>query len=295
MNSGTVKYICLNGAFEKADEPVLRITNHSFSHGDALVENIHASGTVAQFLDMHISRLKQSMQCLQMEVPSYFTNENFSDFITKLLNKNRIFGGASVRLIVYRDSGNGSVFEFQPPGDNRVSFALIAMPLDNDRYSLNTNGYTIDLYTWMPKPVQRISFMKSTSALFYTMADQYRKEKALNECILFNEKGHLVESLRSNLFIFRDDRVYTPSQDEGCIPGVMRKVLLSCMPAAGKKTETESPLRVEDLLAADEVFLTNAVEGIRWVGAFRDKRYYRDLAQYLLMHLNQLAFGEGGA
>jgi branched-chain amino acid aminotransferase len=43
-------------------------------------------------------------------------------------------------------------------------------------------------------------------------------------------------------------------------------------------------------LSADEVFLTNAVDGIRWVGAFREKRYYRDMSQKLVNLLNQLAF-----
>jgi branched-subunit amino acid aminotransferase/4-amino-4-deoxychorismate lyase len=50
------------------------------------------------------------------------------------------------------------------------------------------------------------------------------------------------------------------------------------------------PLVVSDLLSADEVFLTNAVDGIRWVGAFREKRYYHDISRQLVKMLNRLAF-----
>jgi branched-chain amino acid aminotransferase len=142
----------------------------------------------------------------------------------------------------------------------------------------------------MPKLVQRSSFVKSTSALFYAMADIYREEKKLDDCILVNEKGHLVESVHSNLFLLRDESIYSPATEEGCIPGVMRKILKSCIPSTGKKIITDIPLVVSDLLSADEVFLTNAVDGIRWVGAFREKRYYRDMAQQLVNVLNRLAF-----
>jgi branched-chain amino acid aminotransferase len=92
------------------------------------------------------------------------------------------------------------------------------------------------------------------------------------------------------LFLLRDDQIFTPATEEGCIPGVMRTVMNSCFPSTGKKIITNVPLVVSDLLSADEVFLTNAVDGIRWVGAFREKRYYREFSQQLVKILNRLAF-----
>jgi branched-subunit amino acid aminotransferase/4-amino-4-deoxychorismate lyase len=290
MESGPLKYICLNGDFAKAGEPVLYINNRSFRYGDALFEDIHAFGTEAQFLDNHLARLKQSMQWLKMAVPAFLTPAAISELITKLLNKNRIFGGACIQLTVFRESGADSPHDLHSPEKSPVSFALVSVPLATDHYDLNPHGYTIDLYAEMPKPVQRLSFIKSTSALFYVMADLYRKEKGLDDCILVNEKGHLVESVHSNLFLIRDEQVYSPALEEGCIPGVMRKILNSCIPSTGKKIITDVPLVVSDLLSADEVFLTNAVDGIRWVGAFREKRYYRDFSQQLMKILNRLAF-----
>lgn len=292
MESGTIKYICLNGDFVKANEPVLFIDNRSFRYGDALLENIHACGTEAQFLDIHLTRLKQSMQWLKMEVPAFFTWTAISGLITKLLNKNRIFGGACIQLTVFRNIAADCPHDLPSPEKSAVSFALVSVPLASDHYFLNPRGYTIDLYAEMPKPVQPLSFIKSTSALFYAMADLYRDEKKLDDCILINEKGHLVESAHSNLFLLRDETVYSPATEEGCIPGVMRKMLMSFIPSAGKKIISDVPLVVSDLLSADEVFLTNAVEGIRWVGAFREKRYYRELPQQLVHILNRMAFGK---
>jgi len=227
MESGTIQYICLNGDFVKADEPVLFMNNRSFRYGDALLENIHACGTEAQFLDLHLTRLKQSMQWLKMPVPAFLTLTAISVLITKLLNKNRIFGGTCIQLTVFRNFVAGYPDDLHSSEKSTVSFALVPVPLASDHYLLNPHGYAIDLYAEMPKPVQRLSFIKSTSALFYAMADQYRVEKKLDDCILINEKGHLVESVHSNLFLLRDEMIYTPATEEGCIPGVMRKILMS--------------------------------------------------------------------
>jgi branched-chain amino acid aminotransferase len=239
---------------------------------------------------MHLTRLKQSMQWLKMEIPAFFTLATISGLITKLLNKNRIFGGACIQLTVFRNTIADYPHDLLLSEKSRISFALASVPLASDHYVLNPRGYTIDLYTEMPKPVQRLSSVKSTSALFYAMADMYRDEKRLDDCILVNEKGHLVESVRSNLFLFRDEQIYSPPTEDGCIPGIMRKILNSLFPSTGKKIITDIPLGVSDLLSADEVFLTNAVDGIRWVGAFREKRYYRDKSQQLVTMLNRLAF-----
>jgi len=290
MESVAAKYICINGDYFKADEPVLYITNRSFRYGDALVEDIHACGTEAQFLEIHLSGLKQSMHWLKMSVPALLTAASISQLITKLLNKNRIFGGAHIQLTVFRNPMAESPHDLHKSENSTVSFVLVSSPLASDHYDLNARGFGIDLYAEMPKPVQRLSFIKSTSALFYVMADLYRNEKGLDDCIVVNEKGHLVESVYSNLFLLRDEQIYTPATEEGCITGVMRTVMNSCIPYTGKGIITNVPLVVSDLLSADEVFLTNAVDGIRWVGAFREKRYYREFSQQLVKILNRLAF-----
>jgi branched-subunit amino acid aminotransferase/4-amino-4-deoxychorismate lyase len=292
METGRPKYICFNGDFVRDDEPVLPVTNRSYLYGDALVENIHACGTEAQFLDMHLSRLKQSMQWLKMSVPAFLTQTTFSGLITKLLNKNRIFGGACIQLTVFRHSGDDLPHGSDLHGESTVSFTLLSIPLSADHYDLNSHGYAIDIYTEMPKLIQRLTCIKSTSALFYVLADLYRKEKGLDDCVLVNEKGHLTESVRSNIFLIRDGQIYTPSLEEGCIPGIMRKILISLIPSANMKVISDVPLVVTDLLSADEVFFSNAVDGIRWAGAFREKRYYREISPLLVQLLNRLAFGD---
>jgi len=76
----------------------------------------------------------------------------------------------------------------------------------------------------------------------------------------------------SNLFIIKDKRILTPALSEGCVEGVMRKFLLSQLPGWNYEF-TETSLEIDDIITADEVFLTNAIRGIRSVKQFREKTY----------------------
>ena len=292
MADSAAKYLCYDGDFFDAGKPVLPLSNRSFRYGDALFESIHACGTEAQFLDLHMARLRQSMEWLKMTVPAFFTPDNIGRLITKLLNKNRIFGGARIRLTVFRDPRTNNVPELVAPENNIVTYTLESEALDAEHYSLNPHGLVIDLFTPMPKPVHWLSSIKSTSALLYVMAGIFAKEKGLDDCILINEKGHLVESGSSNLFIIREGHIFTPGPEEGCLPGIMRQVVISCIRANGQHFSENIPLVISDLLAADEVFLTDAIAGIRWVGAFQQKRYYRNISRQLLEQINTLTSGK---
>ena len=104
------------------------------------------------------------------------------------------------------------------------------------------------------------------------MAAQYAKENKWNDCLVLNNSGGVTDSTIANLFIIKEGVLITPGLEEGCIDGVMRRHLLTQLQSAGIET-TEATVTVSDIRNADEVFLTNAINGIRWVRLFRDKIY----------------------
>ena len=73
---------------------------------------------------------------------------------------------------------------------------------------------------------------------------------------------------------------------EGCTEGVMRQVVIDLLRANDIQI-TELAIPPLSLLDADEVFLTNAVQGIRWVGGYKQKRYYNQLAKKITQLLNE--------
>jgi branched-chain amino acid aminotransferase len=74
----------------------------------------------------------------------------------------------------------------------------------------------------------------------------------------------------------------------------MREVIMRIAVDGGLQVNDHSSLTPAVLEDADEIFFTNAVEGIRWTGAYRQRRFYKRTAQMLIRKLNERTFGSRG-
>lgn len=287
-NPSTYKsWCCLNGEFFDPGKPLLMLQNRSFSYGDALFETIHAFGTEPRHFHLHFRRLMAGMEMLGMRVPPYFDQEQLYGLIVKLLNKTRIFGSAKIRLSVFRNDGG-----LYTPATDEVSFTIEATPLEHQKYVLNEKGLFIDIYTETTKPQNMFSPYKTANALLFVMAARYKQSKGLGDCIILNTEGKIVEATSSNIFIVKGSNLYTPRLSDGCVAGVMRQKVIELAPKVGLAVNDNASLVEANLLAADEIFLTNAVTGLRWVMGFRDRRFFCSYAKKINFILNRETFGD---
>lgn len=277
-------YICHNGIFSEGDGYSLTHRNRSFCYGDALFETIHCLGTEPQFFESHWTRLSRGMKLLKMKGVKDFSKQTLEYFIGKLLNKNRIFKGARIRLTVYRNEGG-----LYSPDNNTVSWLMESSALDDEHYEFRSKGLSVDIFDGVHKPVTVLSNLKTTNALIYVLAGIFRKENSLDECLILNQYGRIAESISSNVFLVKDEKIVTPPLSEGCIAGTMRHTVIQLAKQAGYSLEERGILE-PNLLDADELFLTNAIQGIQWVAAYKDRRYYNFVARKLNGELNRIAF-----
>jgi branched-chain amino acid aminotransferase len=70
----------------------------------------------------------------------------------------------------------------------------------------------------------------------------------------------------------------------------MRELIIKLARDAGMQVNDHSSLTPAVLDVADEVFFTNAIEGIRWAGAYRQRRFYKNTSQMLTRRLNEMVF-----
>jgi len=280
-------WCCLNGEFFDPGKPLLMLQNRSFCYGDALFETIHAFGTEPRHFQLHFRRLMAGMETLGMRVPPYFDQEQLFGLIVKLLNKTRIFGSARIRLTVFRNDGG-----LYTPATDEVSFTIEATPLEQQKYTLNEKGLFIDIFTDIPKPQNMLSPYKTANALLFVMAAKYKQSKSLGDCIIINTEGKIVEATSSNIFIIKGKNIYTPRLSDGCIAGIMRLKIIELAPKVGLIVNDNASLVEANLLAADEIFLTNAVTGLRWVMGFRDRRFFCSYAKKINQYLNKDTFGD---
>lgn len=279
------QFINYNGILHKKDERILTAANRAFRYGDSLFETMHALGGEIQFYTEHHIRLISSMDKLKMTVPGHFVADRLKGEITRLLNKNLHFKGARVRLSISRKDGG-----YFQPADNNVDYLIETALLGHDHYELNTKGLKIDIYQEARKDMGYFANLKTGSALLPVMAGIYCRENGLDDCIVLNTEGRLCESVSSNLFILKGNKLQTPSLLEGCVSGIMRDQITFVASTMGLNIDDEALLRPIDLETADEIFLTNAINGIQWVQAYRRKRFFNRTTKKILSKLNKLAF-----
>ncbi len=254
-----MNFVCFNGKFLPTSEPIFTAGNPCFKWGDGVFETMKIFNGKILLESLHFDRLFLSLRLLQIEIDKTFDQPSLSVNIIDLCKKNN-FDLARVRLAVYRNE------------ENKAAYVIEASPLEINSMEWSEEGLKIDLYPFARKSMDAFSNLKTANFLPYVMAARFAKEKNLDDVIVLNAASNICDSSRANIFLIKNDEAYTPALHQGCINGVMRRFLLESLKANGQRIH-QKEITEEDLLNADEVFLTNAIHGIRWVKSFRQKEY----------------------
>lgn len=265
-----MEFFIFNGKYYPAKSAVITADNRGLRFGDGLFETMKAINGDVQFIDEHLARLWTGLQVLQFDIPKLFTPDLLQSEILNLLKKNGLGKKARIRLTVFR--GDGGIFDGmdQAPGYLIQSWALPAETGD-----WNSNGQVLGIYPNLKKNFDILANLKHNNFLPYALAAQHAKKEKWNDALLLNTEGRLCDTCIANIFLVKNGRVYTPLLSEGCVAGVMRKQIIEQLTGNGNKP-VETELSVNDLLTADEVFLSNSIYNMRWVQSFGDKKYTAD-------------------
>ena len=276
-----ITYINYNGNIIEASQPVFTAANRAFRYGDALFETIRLMQGEILFFEKHLSRLSRSMDLLRMNPNDDLTFHNLYLSIRHLDQVNNLKGNGRIRLEVFRNDGG-----LYTPHSNDVSYIIETSLVTNKEYILNEHGLKIELYTDIKKPVSRLSNLKSSNALYYVMAGLHKNSTNTGDCLVLNTDGRIAEAISSNIFLVEGGKVLTPALTEACVAGVMRESVIEHL-QSHRIPIIEKGITVEDLLKADELFLTDVIHGMRWVSAFRNKRYFNNFSRALLQEINE--------
>ena len=158
--------------------------------------------------------------------------------------------------------------------------------MDTNTFQLNSRGLEIDLFTELKKDKSPIANYKTKNGLLYVMAAVAAKEKGLDDYLICNYGGGILERTSANLFLVSNGVLYTPGLEEGCLAGTMRMQVINLAIKNGIKVY-ECNILPQNLLVAEEIFLTNAIRGVIWVGGYRTKRYFSNTARKIVDLLNE--------
>ena len=270
--------INFNGEHISSDSPFLGSANRAFRYGDGIFESIRMFEGKIPFLKMHFLRLQEGARLLRLDLPTYLD----PDFIAKEIG---LLTGdcqnARIRLVLFRKDGG-----LYTPLSNTVSYLIEFEPLSSINFEFPPVGLKLGICPFYLAAFHHLSAIKSCNRLQNIVAVIYAKENEYDDCLILNTKDEIAESSSSNIFFIRGKHLFTPPLTSGCIAGTIRNFIIEHAGTLGFTIE-EMSVHKNELHRFEEVFLTNAIQGIRPVKQIGDISFDIDKSNVLLSALNE--------
>ncbi len=272
--------IIFNGKILNQQDIQFNTIKRAINFGDGFFETIRIVNGDVLFIESHLKRIFKALKILKISNSENFNSEIIKAKIKELLLHNKIDSGGRVKIYFFR-SGLGTYL----PVTNEISFIIECFHLENNLYQLNKKGFLVDIFYDYQKQINNLSAFKTSNSLLYVLASIYANDNDLNDTLILNEKKYIIESSNSNIFLFLKDSIITPALNSGCIAGIMREEIIKIINFLDIKI-IERDISLEDLMNSKEIFLTNVISGINWVGGYKKTRYYNTLSKKIIKELN---------
>lgn len=230
----------------------LPIPRRAALYGDGLFETLRVHRGGLPLLDHHLDRLQRDAPRIGFRSPS---RESLARRLTAAAST---IESAALRLALYA-----------PDGARGYARGVVEPLLDLTLDPLPTPDaaplHLVLSPVTLPAP-DPLAGAKHANRLAQVMAAQQRPADA-DEALMLDPRGQPVCALSGNLWVVLGQRILTPPIRDCGVRGVMREWLLTLGPELGIDI-AEATLSLDDLRAADELFLSNALRGLRRVGRF---------------------------
>ncbi|HAL44881.1 MAG TPA: hypothetical protein DCP47_03040 [Phycisphaerales bacterium] len=239
--------VFLNNQIVDSSEAKINCGDGGFLYGAGLFETMRASNGIIFALDEHIDRLFASAEKLKINMRG--DKKYVADAVYESLNAN---GLKEARIRLTATSGVLNTENSEP------TLLVTAMEFGAYPKEYYEKGILVVLNSYRQNPADILSGHKTTSYFSRITALAVAIQKRAAEAIWFTVDHRLAEGCVSNVFIVKDSVLYTPSLKAGILPGIARKTVLKLAAENSIKCE-EKDLSINDLLCADEVFVTNVI------------------------------------
>lgn len=269
-----MNYANLNGKIVAAPDAGA-ISNAAFRYGVGLFETMLVRDGAIRLAAYHWDRLFAGMLQLGFDVPAHLSPDQLEAEVLRAVKKNGWERLCRVRLEVY--GAGGGLYDRE---HNRPLYLIECYHMTGEMLRLNENGLVVGIAHGLAKANDSLASLKTSNALVYAMAARHAQKQKWNDALVLNTAGNIIESTIANIFWVKEGELYTPPLSEGCVAGVMRRHLCEAVPGI-----RQEPLTPEMLAEADEVFLTNAIRGWRWVAMFGGHTYTNTFSHRLFTSL----------
>lgn len=268
-----------NNAYLPKAEFTVSSNNRAFKYGDGLFESCLVINGKAPLLNYNLTRLKKGMQLLGIHVLDEWDLNYFEKIIANISEKS-ILTNARCKITVWR-AGDGLYL----PESNEPELLIELHELKNPPFTTVDEKCKLGLFEAVPRQIHPLSALKTNNAIPYILAANFASKNKFDDVLLLNTEGCIADAISSNVFIVKNNTYYTTVLNNGGIHGTMQSFI--CDNAANLNIEVgRINMTVSEVLSADEVLLTNAIQGVKLISAFQDSYYVNKLGSKLLGDLN---------
>lgn len=222
--------------------------------GEGVFETIACRGGRPRFLPLHLERLEYGCERLRIPAP------NLDEIQAEVLGLARDVERAIIKVQI--TGGEAVARGYARSGNETATRITIRYPWPHEDPAQLHDGVMARTLSMRLGENPRLAGLKHCNRLEQILARaEVAADPLLAEGILFSSSGNLICGTMTNVFLVRESGLLTPRIDQCGVAGVMRRVVLREARQVGIPAR-ECELRAENLLAADEVFLTNARIGI---------------------------------
>ena len=253
------KYIWFDGKFLTHDKAKVPVTTHAIHYGTSIFEGIRAYKNEENLfifrLNEHVKRFRDSGKYYNISLR--FSDKEIKKAIINLCRKNKIKKSCYIRpfYFVGQYGINLHVTKKAP-----THVAIFSFPFGD---LFNKNGITSCISIWRKfsdasTPTQA---KMGGNYLNSILATQDAKNRGFDEAILLDKNGYVSEAPGENIFIIKNNTLFTPPLSSSALDGITRKSILTFSKDLGLKTKIKN-ITKEELKSASEVFLSGTAAEI---------------------------------
>ncbi|MEC9063461.1 MAG: branched-chain amino acid transaminase [Thermoproteota archaeon] len=256
--------IWMNGKLVPFKNAKVHVLTHALHYSTSIFEGIRCydtpEGSAIFRLPEHIDRFFNSAKMYSMKMP--YSKKKISDGIVNTVNASKL-KQCYIRPLAYYGYGTMGL----TPTNNKVDVSISCWEWKmGESKAGKFSGAKCKISKWV-RIDSKSQPMKAKSAANYSNAALARME-ALNagydEAIMLNNKGHVAEGSAENIFVVKNGKITTPPLDADILDGITRDSAIKLL-KSNKSKVIEKNLRINDLLKADEIFMTGTAAEVKSV------------------------------
>jgi len=249
--------VYINGRFYEKQDAKISVFDHGLLYGDGVFEGIRSYNRLVFKLKEHIDRLFESAHTIMLKIP--LGKEQLMKAVLETLKINSQ-KDAYIRLIVTRGEGDLGLDPRKCSGHATIIIITDKIALYPEKlYKHGLEIITVPTVRNLPEAVN--PQIKSLNYLNNILAKIEAVNCGFDEAIMLDSLGYVAECTGDNIFIVKNNHLYTPPQCMGTLRGITRDAVLG-IARKNKITAHEHVLTRHEVYISDECFLTGTAAEI---------------------------------